>query len=280
MNDKHFFKRILMLFLSCLPLACSKENEKVQNHYFLYVDVVEAACDIKLNGASLVKEDRGGINTTTPINKWINSGENTLEIQLLPLDNQPSLQGKAHIQVYLHDNKEDFPTPLTIYTEINVSRDEVEGESRFQKVITFSISDNVASKSRTDMEQLEKLTDSDREEIAALIESFRTALVKGDYKKAVDLQKIKIEEQARMEGKSVEHVAGIVEENYQMLEKENITARAISADEISVEATNDGTMLRIFHQNGGEAIEMESETLSFEIPIFVSKINGDWHIVR
>ncbi|WNO08054.1 hypothetical protein [Teredinibacter sp. KSP-S5-2] len=253
----------------------------MQNHYFIYIDVVDAAVEVKINGASIEKEKRGSINTTKPVNKWIRSGENTLELSLAALKKQDSISGRAEIMVYLHDNAEDFPTPKVVLAKVLFPNEEYKGEKTYKTTVTFELADSVPALVMDQAEEVPELSAADTDEIVLLIEGLRTALTSGDYKKAVELQKYKIEEDARIDGKKPEDLYKVAEETFQMIGKEqNLVSQPFDNESMVTEAIWNGKMYKISRNDGEEAITIDSDDLSFAIPIFVSKISGQWKIVR
>ncbi|MEJ2395194.1 MAG: hypothetical protein P8045_12080, partial [Candidatus Thiodiazotropha sp.] len=130
-------------------------------------------------------------------------------------------------------------------------------------------------------ETLSVITESDKSEILSLVDGLGKAIVKGDIDKAIELQKYKIKDDALVEGNSSEDIEQALRANYAWLkDQEGIELRTYNPREIVYSLMANNRVVKLTKSAGEEVLQIESSDLSIEVPVFVSKINGVWKIVR
>jgi ribosomal protein S12 methylthiotransferase accessory factor YcaO len=107
------------------------------------------------------------------------------------------------------------------------------------------------------------------------------AIVNGDVDKAIDLQKYKIKDDALVEGNLSEEIEQALRANYAWLkDQKRIELRTYNPREIECSLMANNRVVKLTRSAGEEVLQIESSDLSIEVPVFVSKINGVWKIVR
>lgn len=251
-----------------------------QKKYFIKIEMKGAKAVVYINDIPILRNpDNEGVVTTEPANLWLKSGKNTLSYTVFPYGEIKEYNPSVALSVFLHNNKEDYPSPKEILGEIKLDRDK-DHEYPLNKSIEFIIEDDVKTKLWNDAEKIINLSKKDKMQIISVIRELSEAILK-DAERAIKLQMYKIEDDALAEGKSVEKLIDVASHSYEWLQSQKgVKLDNIDIDKIKFNICGDGQLINVIKDNGDEAIVYESEDMYFDIALYFSKINGKWTIVR
>lgn len=282
------FKLILIFTLlstttsAYCEITMSDENEKKHAYYFLTVASKGLAGIIGINQAPLVmNQDGEHIITTESVNSWLMPGENTITLQLKPLptsEDKPQLE----IKLYLHDDNEETPTPKTIlanYSYPATSQEQTQHPQPLIQSIPFRFDQPVAARLWTDAEQLQTLTEKDKEQIANLAKKMAVSITHNTVEESLRLQDYKIKDEALSEGKTEDRLRAVARSNYEWVGQQTALSAA-PTDEAALSFCANNKIVYVSRKTGGEILQFSTDEMDFEIPLFVAKIKGEWTIVR
>jgi|GEM_PF-1861569 len=282
------FKYRLMLVLAIFigwpilnPMAA--EEHILPDYYFLSVEAVNIHATVTLNGAPLVvHKDGTGLTVDKPVTTWLMPGKNKLEVNLNPLPNEPSIRGSIKVSIFLHDPSSDSPTPSKVYADVLYPTGDVdENSAAFSKKVEFNFTDEVITNLWRDAKTLTGISDGDKKIIFDIVENLRNSLLSKDTSEATNLQIYKIQEDALAENKDFKKIISVTNSTYQWLsQQKGLTSNTVSLEDIRLKLLADNKVVYVSKANGDNVLQLESDDLFFEIPIYMAKINGEWKLVR
>jgi len=281
--------RKVLLFLIFLiinvDLIMASESTRLPEYYYLSVKTKDVKFIMGINNAPLIRDDEGdGIITAEPVSTWLIKGENTLSINLYKLDDKSKTRSPSvEVQLYLHDSAFTTPTPKKVIAEYYYPprKDEKTTEFPLSKSISFNFPVNVGTQLWKEAETLSDVSENDKNEIIVLIKALETSLLNKDISSTISLQKYKIQDDALAEKKPVEQLENATRKSYEWLnEQRGLTINNITLNDTSFKICCKNKVVFVSRINGTDALQLESDDLYFDIPIFVSKINKKWTIVR
>lgn len=253
------------------------------DYYFLSVEANNVLATVKLNDAPVVVHDSGaGISMEKPVFTWLAPRENTLSVSLVALPGEEKIRGEIKVSLFLHDNTADVPTAKEVLASIVYPADNDPGDvASYEKAENFDFSSKIQLRVWQDTPKIDSLKDSDRADILSLLQKLQAALVSGDAETATLLQRYKIDEDALAEDKDVSTIIDITKSNYQWLASQGaLKSPVLSLDNLTFSIVGKNQMIYVTDKRGGHPIQLESEDMFFEIPVFMGKVNGSWTIVR
>lgn len=255
------------------------ENNDI-SRYYLKVHLENAIAEINLNDSPIIKNpDTEGLVTTEPVNLWLKKDINELSFVIYPDTDNASYSPRLTASLFLHDNKQDFPTPIKTLAEIEFT-DEFENTKPATKTTTFKINDIPNLNLWSDADKIDNLSSTDKQEMLELTNALQQAILT-DSDKAIQLQKYKINEDAIADAKTFERLSQAAKENYEWLRsQDSLKAHKISNDQLEYRICGDGYLVNLVRKDNSDALIIESESMYFEVPLFFAKINGNWVIAR
>jgi hypothetical protein len=110
-----YFKSTFILFIISMALGCSGETKLTNSIlnkkpvFKLMIHSVGTRYDVLLNGVMIYDDASGNgqITTSLPINHWMRSGENSLELVLYPDDEGIPINEKSEVnaEIYVHNDE-------------------------------------------------------------------------------------------------------------------------------------------------------------------------------
>lgn len=274
--------KFLLIFSLLLANDAIGKGSRSMELYYLHLETKNAIVTVLLNDAPIVKSNElDSISTVEPINTWLLDAHNSLSLKI----EKPSDDGKEYLpsisaSIFLHDDASETPKPKEILVTVEFSGDT---ESNYPATISKEINAtfSVGTKLWREATPVSSLTDTDKKTIISLVNAFSNSLYTSDIMQAIKLQQYKIEDDAIAENKPVTQIENAVKTNYHWLsEQKGIVSHPLSVDTATFSACYDNRLIYIQRINGDEAVMLESDDLYFDVPIYVSKINGEWNIVR
>ncbi len=271
------------LFSLLAFLAISEENPKVTNLYFLTVEATNAHTRILVNDVPLVDLKGGtGTNTEKPVANWLMPGTNTLTIEVDALPGQETINGNVNASIFLHDSSAEVPTPKKIYTNLSFPGENTDLSAATQAVEkTFKFEGNPNARLWQEAEPVLSISAQDKKDILALVDRLEQALVNSNNDEAVTLQQYKISEDARIEGHLPDEIKEATKNTYRWLSQQNglFLIPFDKADTVFTSVSKN-TLVKVSKPSGDAIVQLKSDALFFEVPVYVAKISGSWIIAR
>lgn len=263
------------------------EEEKIDrtNLFFLEVKYKNSIFAAGLNGVQLIDNKEGGNATISyPINGWLMPGENRLTFKLTPFPDAGSMP-TANIKVYLHDSKEETPTPGVVIAEYNYPAQGEKATGQNGLVdwqVSFVFDTKIPVRLWDEASIIKTLDANDKKEIVKLANDLRDALLNKDIDKLVHLQEYRLQEDALAENKTVSELQEAMIESYEwMLGLEGmVVGPSLELEQANFETCCKDKVVILTRKKGPEAVQLETDELYFDIDIYVAKINQQWKIVR
>lgn len=274
---------IFNIIILCTSSAYSKEIKMTTEHFYIEIVLSQLQADIYINDILLFpKNDENGLSTTHPISQWLSSGKNTVNITLYALKGQKLAAGSLEIKIYLHDNAHDFPTPKTILAELNIPQGNPTDLSKISKSLSFDFDYQTPTTLWSKAEKINTITQSEKKEIISIIENFKSAFLDSTrINEAIAFQNFKIEEDALAGGHTPERLKEVAKETTQWVHTmPNLKGEELNLKNANFTVCGHDRILLITKINGNHAVHIESEDNIIEVPIYMSKINNQWTIVR
>lgn len=251
--------------------------------YYLAVDAVNVQAEVRLNGAPMfVHRNATSISQEKPAQNWLVKGDNFLSVKLFAIDGDDKISGGISVHLYEHDADSEFPTPKRSFLKMDYpDKEKPVAKSAFEIVEKFEFPDELSGNLWGAVNRIETLDPEDEISILKLVEALQGALVKGNSKVAVELQEFKLKDDALLQGKDLQKLKSITEMNYKMLHNfESLKASPVTLEEFKFDVIAENKVVYVLRSNGENAVHIESDDMVFEIPVFVSKVEGQWAIVR
>lgn len=277
---KHVYILKIFLLLTIFIHEKTMSQEITISKQYIKVEMTDAISDISINGVPFIKNlDTDGLVTTEPVNLWLRNGENTISYSIYPHEESTGYSPKLSASIFLHDDKQEMPTPLKILATIEHTSDP-EVKYPFTKSIKFNINNKIFTKLWDDAETINSINSQDKAQMIQLANKLANSVL-NNTKQAVDLQLYKIQEDALSEGKTVDRLKEVAAKSYEWLQKqENLKIDEIDPDEIKFNICGSGQLINMTRKNNEDAIIIESEDMYFDIGLYFARIKGNWTIVR
>jgi hypothetical protein len=276
-------KSIIVMFLMASLTAEAREKNNMTDIYFLVVNSNNIYATVLLNDVPLVDlKDGSSIMNEIPVAGWLMPGSNALKIIARAKPEVDRITAEISASIYLHDSTSDVPKPLKTVATIKFSGEDSDFEKNEESVeITFEFSGEVKAKLWSEAETLSTISEKDKSVIISLVDGLGKAIINGEIDRAIDLQSYKIMDDALIEGSTPEEIEQAIKANYTWLKgQKGIELHKYNQREIEYTFMDKNKVVKLTRDGGEEILQLESSDLFFEIPVFVSKINGVWKIVR
>lgn len=276
----------LILLIFNMEHVMAKENSEHTTYYFLSVTSKDVIAEIGVNGAPIIKDiDGEGIITAEPVATWLIHGENKLTIKLTPLAANKNNENNPKITIKIFEHDPDFtaPTPKEILAQFEYPPIKTEKNINLPLAenVKFNIIKSIGTKLWNEASEVKEILQNDKQEILMVLKSLEESLVSKNISEAIKLQKYKITDDSIAENKSIEQLESAATKGYKWLnEQSGLTANKITLDSAIFTLCCNNKVVYVTRKNGEEAIQLESDDLYFDIAIYLSKINGEWIIVR
>lgn len=263
--------------------AYSAEQKQVPDYYFLSVEASNTQTKVFLNDVLLVSSDDGtGVKTEYPIATWLIPGKNTLTLELNPLPGEDTVRGEASANVYLHDIASDIPKAKKTYAALIFPEDkDLPIKGPLKKQISFEFTELTRVKLWSEAEDLTTVSDAEKKTIFETINTLKNALISNKSDEAVSLQDYKVHDDARSENKDPQRIKEVAKENYDWLAKQaNLKSNSLVLEKTKFSIVANNKLLYVTDENGNNAIQLSSEDMYFEIPVYFARISGKWVLAR
>jgi hypothetical protein len=283
MIRRFFHTSIITIFLIVSLVVEAKEKNSMPDLYFLAVNSNSIYTTVLLNDVPLIDlRDGSSVMNETPVAGWLIPGSNTLKLVVRAAPEKERITGDVSASIYLHDNTSDVPKPLKVLAEIRFPNEDSDPDKKLDTVErVFEFSGDTKARLWSEAQSISSINEGDKSEMLSLVEALGNAIIKGDIDKAIELQKYKIMDDAIIEGDSPEDIEMVVKANYNWLQsQEGIALHHYNSNEVEYSLMAHDKVVKLTKNSGEEILQLESSDLFFEIPVFVSKINGAWKIVR
>jgi hypothetical protein len=279
---KIFSLYILLLTFSSVQSG-DMENNSMTELYYLSVNAKNIHATVLLNEVPLVDlKDGSNIITEVPIGGWLIPGHNNLEILVKALPESDTILGEITVGVFQHDHTFDVPTAKKIYATLNFPNKDSNLKQLEERVgLDFEFNEKLSTKLWEDAQIINGLSEKDKSIIMELVNQLGDAVVTGDIDKAISLQQYKIKDDSLAEGSDPAEIQNVLKTNYSWLKsQEGIKLIPYRESEQTFSIMGKNKVVKITDNNYNEILRLESDELMFEIPVFVSRIDGNWLIVR
>ena len=264
-------------------------------HFFLQSDFFGLAITILLNGVPIVIDTTGdGYQETQPVNIWLKPGENKLSVQLDQVGNLEggttlgSVDSSAKIRLFRHREGSVRPDPVEVLanfswplidTDIDIRKDQYEWsktvvipQGYIAETIQWSRSQSVGS-----------LLIEDKQKIFQLLSRLALALQEKKFEHAFSMMKVKFQDEAVSNGKSLARVKSSVLELWQMMsDTPSLEMRLPSFEELQFHIVGRRNLIVVDwpgHESPIMFIDNERE-IGYGIDLYFAIIDGAWVITR
>ncbi|OQY28746.1 MAG: hypothetical protein B6244_06185 [Candidatus Cloacimonetes bacterium 4572_55] len=258
------------------------------DYYYISVISIGFGLQIRINDIPIISDLTGeGITTDEPINRWIKPGENKLSIRLEPPAILPENISKPKLEVkaFIADPASEAPKPGQMLRDFTWPDPDIPvGEITYPYTHTadFPGGSSPSVKLWDEAETLSGLTDHDHKNILHLINQLRQALINRQTSDAFSYLEYRYAEEARSEGKTLQRLRDVVIEQYDwMYSMGDITIDPLVDENASFELVGNNQVVFVEQKPNLSALHIyqPDSDLLFGIPVFLSKIKGQWTIV-
>lgn len=233
-----------------------------------------------VNGVPLVWDYQGnGIEVCLPIDRWLMQNGNTWTIDVL---GSPSSTRKARLyaEVFLADSSSETPIVDVSYGRINWS-----GDQEWVPVIAKPIlMDHLPACTLWRLAlPISELSRQDRNDMLAIIEQLRQAVLAGEAEDAYELQSFRFEEDARVEGKKESRIREVVIEQYRWLQSwGKLESTPLHESDASFSIVANSLLVHVQRDTRSMPIVIEAQELgrTIAIDVFFARIGRKWIIAR
>lgn len=277
--------RLLLLFTNIFTFtAYASSGDRMQTeYYFLSIKAEGLHATVKFNNLPLIIHNEGvELTTEKMVTSWLMDNLNMITIDIAALPEQEKITGTLHISLFLHDNSAEAPTSKEVLAELTYPDpdNQVERETTDSLMVEFQYTKGVMTQLWKQAPPIQTLTNSDKQTIHSLIIDLQKALIT-DGSKAAALQQYKIQEDALAERKDPKKIQTATETTYKWLASQpDVKALPLSVEDMIYTIGGRNNVIFVSRPNFENALQLESEDLFFEVPIYVGKIEGQWTLVR
>ena len=280
---KCLFVFVLLLFFS--HSSFSKDSAGMPNIFYANVEVTNVHFSMKINGVELAKlKDKQKYMVEMPVTGWVQSGENQLSVDVFALPEEDKIRGEVSIDIYIHDNTSEYPKAKETYLSYRFPNDDSKKDKneKFQsQEAVFSIAESTPTKLWTEATVIESLSDKDKIEIMYVVNVLGESVVKGEDANIADALTYKIQEEAFMRGVEFSQSLSVAKKSFEMLRKHGALERNdLEPDDVVFDVVGNKKVVYVSTKSGVEALSFSLGENLIQIPIYVSKIDGSWKIVR
>ena len=271
------------MFLIASQVVGAEEKNSMPELYFLAVNSSSIRTVILLNDVPLVDlKDGSSVVHETPVAGWLMPGTNSLKIRAWAAPEMETITGNVSASIYLHDPASEVPKPLKILAQAAYPNEDSDTKRKQHSLeVIFDYEAGTPARLWREAQTIASITERDRLEMLSLVDGLGDAITNGDIDKAIEYQKFKIQDDALLEGDSVKEIEMAVSANYTWLQgQQGLELRNYDPEGIQYLEMADHKVIKLVQDSGDEILQFESSDLFFEMPVYVSKINGAWKIVR
>jgi hypothetical protein len=261
---------------------------------FFYIKVFKLYCTITvlLNGVPIiVDEGVGEYQATLPVQQWLKSQNNVLKVSLsrprvtegTPHDQKAKSSGQADLVFFKHQAGAASSTVGELISEFHWTDSPGFLPHSWSEPIRRQFPELPASTLWSRAEVLNSLTAFDKESIFTAASQLAALLSAHRLDDAFSLMQVKYQDEATLEGKSLERVASAVKELWaMMLDQGVLKLELINLSQLEFTIVGDNRAVFVRKVNGNPVILFEEpvEEMFYGIPLYFCKINGNWVIIR
>ncbi len=273
-------KTIILIFF-CLQIPVFAE----EGYYSLSYKMNSVVASIELNGIIQTEATKDGFKSgvSTGLNLWIMPGENTLKIKLIKASQKGKNTSEPNIAVNVRlgqaGQSSDEGKEITGFTT-----PELEGEKisfPLEKEIKFT-PELIPPSELWDKAETIVLDESSKKEIIELIQSLHKAANTGNTKKFLSLNEFKMNDLSKAmfsnsdadkqrNEKGMTEFLKMIKGKLEKMPK-NFKFRLVANDKL----------IYVTDAKGNDVIKTKSskDDGAFEIPVYISKVNGTWILAR
>jgi len=263
--------------------------------YFLKVSATGLGILIQLNGVPVVVEPEGfGFEETMPVNQWLKSDNNTLQVSLIrpepDAEDEADSGGtgepeEAQVSLFLHQQGADAPTPALVLAELNWPSAGVTPTypHDWSQPLTgpLNVPPGMSLWNRTvPIGGIDTHAQQSMHQIAVNVAKL---LSQKNLEEAFRFMGIKYQDEAIAEGKPPERIKAAVIELWEyMVSIPDIRLEEMAIDMFDFDLVGEQHLVKMARKDGMPAIlfeDAEDETV-FGIPLYFSKIGDQWVIIR
>jgi len=256
-------------------------SQQVNNtKQYVKVEMKGAIANISINEIPFIKNlETDGFITTEPVNMWLKNGENTLSITVYPYEESNSYSPVVSATIFVHDEKQDIPTPLKTLATIQFTPEQ-EDKYPTTKSIKFNIDNAITTKLWNDAEVIKNINSQDKSQMINIADKLAEAIL-NNTEQAIQLQLFKIQDDALAEGKTVERLTEVATKSYEWLRSQkDLKIDGIDSSKMKFNICGNNRLVNMMRDNNEEAVILESDEMYFDVGLYFAKINGNWAIVR
>lgn len=253
--------------------------------YYLEIKTFGLVAEVDVNQVTLVGDETGeGLRTTRTVGEWIRPGTNEIAGRLQwPEGVREGGDSDAQIQVQfcLADPSGGFG-PATVLAEFSWSAAESEAgtlpEMWCQK---FEISDAPELRLWSEAQRIVELTSEDKNNIVALVESYRLALIEGRSEDAYQLSAIKYEDEAQANGNDLAESREVALEQLGWLDSQSgVESDPVCLDTAEFVLCGDQLVVQVARPLSPDAFEVRVDAMNASVRAYVARLGDAWAIVR
>lgn len=258
------------------------------DRHVLQLNTYGLSAVIGINRAHTVVDRNGaGVGTIRPINEWVMPGENTLDILLAPAEGDPGVDtAEVKAALFVADPARGDDAPATTLVQFAWPLPPPARASLpYMVSMPFAVTSPPPTTLWVDAPVIADLTEADRNDILAVIERYRAALLDHDASTAFTLMEYRYRDVARAHGHDQDAMETSVREHYaELFARAPLHCPPLSRAEAVFTLVGAGKVVMVNRGLGTHALHFESGTAPtrtfFDIGIHMARIDGLWTIVR
>lgn len=276
-NGFRISKKALIVFL--LLLTASLFSQTQGGYYNLVYSKMGVIGSIEFNGMSILSESKGDdVSGQIDLNVWILPGVNKIKVKGLMKRKEDEVAPRIKAVLYL-GQKGQFPDEgqkIAGYEWEEATGLKV--KLPIEEVITFTPSEIPPSDLWKSAEVIQ-LNAEDKEKIQKLITDLFDGFQKKDEKKLLQLMEFRTKEFARARYISPdEEIKDLKKGVKSILKSVGGKLDKLELNDLQYQLIADNKVVSVFTKAGNSPIE--NKKIGFSIPLFLSKIQGEWVISR
>lgn len=273
---------VFLLFFNNVVLGGSS----MRDYFYISIEASGLHASVEINGFEAIAHDEGfSLVSSSPIDYWLSNEANSIVVDIEPLTNGEKISGDLSIEIFKHDPKYDVPTPGVSYWKFDLSNEpDVIGKVPvFKKTSELLIKHTLGSQLWSDAEVVKNVSTSDKKEILSLIQTLETAILSKNTKLIINSFEYKIAEDARINKKTLSAAKELAENEFSGMFSggDFEIPRKFSTEIMHLKKSADSKILSVVDLDRKSALQFViDDEYEISIDIYVSKINGEWKIVR
>jgi hypothetical protein len=274
-----------------------KHLKYMADQYILDVESRRVGARIGVNGVPLAVDNIGeGQRMVRGINEWIlpkyldkdkevQPNELTMHLFWPPGKDYHPGEAFARASVYIAAEGSTSPQPRIMLAELNWPALGGLEAYPYTGRLPFSIYDAPPTRLWAEAQQIEELTNNDREQIWQVVENFRSVLAPMQSREAAyDITAYKFEDQARADGLELKRLRAMALIQYGVFRQfASPVTNELSFEQLNFQIMADRKVVLVTDGPENEVFVLYEEAkpeIKYAIDVYVSRIAGEWRIVR